>query len=241
MSSVTRRSSGARFRDLKAEYDALDCVVLGVSADHEVSHGKFIAKYGLTFSLLADTDRYVLSHVARACVCVCMCVCVCVACVSCQCVFALGGGFLFVHRSTYIQWWQSHACRLNDYKKGGDQPRCPNSRTSVHGIYVAFSSLPQRQRFFSVKVAALSSITPSNLPPEQRIEQRLCSIYIYSLSFLFFPTEQVADQGLRGLQGRGQDPAEHGAGGQGGQGGRRLEPGERSDGLEATNLQVCRL
>ncbi|CAN0356377.1 unnamed protein product, partial [Hapterophycus canaliculatus] len=47
----------ARFRDLKDEYDGLDCVVLGVSADHEVSHGKFIAKFGLNFSLLADTDR----------------------------------------------------------------------------------------------------------------------------------------------------------------------------------------
>ena len=47
-----------RFRDLKDEYDALECVVLGVSADHEVSHGKFIAKFGLNFSLLADTDRY---------------------------------------------------------------------------------------------------------------------------------------------------------------------------------------
>ncbi|CAN0432696.1 unnamed protein product [Ascophyllum nodosum] len=46
-----------KFRDLKDEYDALECVVLGVSADHEVSHGKFIAKFGLNFSLLADTDR----------------------------------------------------------------------------------------------------------------------------------------------------------------------------------------
>ena len=45
------------FRDLKGEYDALECMVLGVSADHEVSHGKFIAKFGLNFSLLADTDR----------------------------------------------------------------------------------------------------------------------------------------------------------------------------------------
>lgn len=47
-----------RFRDLKDEYDALDCVVLGVSADHETSHGKFIAKFSLNFSLLADTNRY---------------------------------------------------------------------------------------------------------------------------------------------------------------------------------------
>lgn len=48
-----------RFRDLKEEYDELDCVVLGVSADHETSHGKFIAKYSLNFSLLADTNRYI--------------------------------------------------------------------------------------------------------------------------------------------------------------------------------------
>eukprot|EP00903_Cladosiphon_okamuranus_P016373 g15100.t1 len=46
-----------KFRDLKDEYEALECAVLGVSADHETSHGKFIAKYGLNFSLLADTDR----------------------------------------------------------------------------------------------------------------------------------------------------------------------------------------
>ncbi|CAM9761810.1 unnamed protein product [Pylaiella littoralis] len=45
-----------KFRDLKDEYVALDCAVLGVSADHEVSHGEFIAKYGLNFSLLADTS-----------------------------------------------------------------------------------------------------------------------------------------------------------------------------------------
>ena len=44
------------FRDLKDECDSLECVVLGVSADHEVSHGKFIAKFGLNFSLLAETD-----------------------------------------------------------------------------------------------------------------------------------------------------------------------------------------
>eukprot|EP00904_Undaria_pinnatifida_P012724 jgi/Undpi1/8582/HiC_scaffold_25.g11047.m1 len=45
------------FRDLKSEYDALDCVVLGVSADDEVSHTNFIADLGLNFSLLADTTR----------------------------------------------------------------------------------------------------------------------------------------------------------------------------------------
>ncbi len=32
-------------------------VVLGISPDSEKKHGKFIAKYELPFSLLADTDR----------------------------------------------------------------------------------------------------------------------------------------------------------------------------------------
>ncbi|CAN0201229.1 unnamed protein product [Scytosiphon promiscuus] len=45
------------FRDLKSEYDALDCVVLGVSADGEASHKDFIADLGLNFSLLADTNK----------------------------------------------------------------------------------------------------------------------------------------------------------------------------------------
>lgn len=48
-----------RFRDLQSDYDALDCVVLGVSADSEASHQDFIADLGLNFSLLADTDKSV--------------------------------------------------------------------------------------------------------------------------------------------------------------------------------------
>ena len=35
--------------------------VLGVSADDEIMHGKFIKKHDLPFSLLADTDRKVIS------------------------------------------------------------------------------------------------------------------------------------------------------------------------------------
>ncbi|CAM9309349.1 unnamed protein product [Discosporangium mesarthrocarpum] len=46
-----------KFRDLKAEYDNQECEVLGVSADNEASHQRVIAKFGLNFSLLADTDR----------------------------------------------------------------------------------------------------------------------------------------------------------------------------------------
>lgn len=47
-----------RFRDLKSEYDALNCVVFGVSADSEASHTSFIADLGLNFSLLADTNKW---------------------------------------------------------------------------------------------------------------------------------------------------------------------------------------
>jgi peroxiredoxin Q/BCP len=36
--------------------NAKNTVVLGVSADSELSHQKFAGKYGLTFPLLADTD-----------------------------------------------------------------------------------------------------------------------------------------------------------------------------------------
>ena len=44
------------FRDLKGEYDAAGAVILGVSKDDSDSHGKFTAKFGLNFPLLADTD-----------------------------------------------------------------------------------------------------------------------------------------------------------------------------------------
>ncbi len=36
-------------------------VILGVSADDEASHQKFIAKYDLPFSLLADTDKEIIN------------------------------------------------------------------------------------------------------------------------------------------------------------------------------------
>ncbi|WP_373480676.1 peroxiredoxin [Geminocystis sp.] len=45
------------FRDNYEEYQGKDVVVLGVSNDDEASHTKFKEKYGLPFSLLADTDR----------------------------------------------------------------------------------------------------------------------------------------------------------------------------------------
>ena len=37
-----------------AEFEKLDCVILGVSRDNVVSHCKFIEKYKLSISLLAD-------------------------------------------------------------------------------------------------------------------------------------------------------------------------------------------
>ena len=45
------------FRDNYTEYQGKDIVVLGVSTDDEVSHKAFKEKYGLPFSLLADTDK----------------------------------------------------------------------------------------------------------------------------------------------------------------------------------------
>lgn len=45
------------FRDASAEYQGKDIVVLGVSADDEVSHQQFTQKYNLNFPLLADTDK----------------------------------------------------------------------------------------------------------------------------------------------------------------------------------------
>lgn len=47
------------FRDCHPEFAKLDTVVLGVSPDDVPSHDKFIAKHGLPFLLLADTDHKV--------------------------------------------------------------------------------------------------------------------------------------------------------------------------------------
>ncbi len=43
-------------RDI-AKYEAANAVVLGVSVDNATSHQDFCAKQGLTFKLLADTDK----------------------------------------------------------------------------------------------------------------------------------------------------------------------------------------
>jgi peroxiredoxin Q/BCP len=44
------------FRDLAAEFDALDTVILGVNLDSTDSHAAFALKHRLPFPLLSDTD-----------------------------------------------------------------------------------------------------------------------------------------------------------------------------------------
>ena len=44
-------------RDAWGEFEDAGAVVLGVSPDGEASHAKFKEKYGLPFTLLADTDH----------------------------------------------------------------------------------------------------------------------------------------------------------------------------------------
>jgi peroxiredoxin Q/BCP len=45
------------FRDAFSQYKKKGIAVLGVSPDSEASHQKFVTKYKLPFTLLADTDR----------------------------------------------------------------------------------------------------------------------------------------------------------------------------------------
>lgn len=44
------------FRDLRPEFDKLNCEIFGISKDDEKSHTKFKEKFCLPFALLADTD-----------------------------------------------------------------------------------------------------------------------------------------------------------------------------------------
>jgi peroxiredoxin Q/BCP len=46
-------------RDAYGEFEAAGAVVLGISPDTEASHVKFREKFGLPFTLLADTDHRV--------------------------------------------------------------------------------------------------------------------------------------------------------------------------------------
>lgn len=49
------------FRDLWQDIQAQDTVVLGISPDDAASHTQFGAKYGLSFTLLSDPDRSVMT------------------------------------------------------------------------------------------------------------------------------------------------------------------------------------
>ena len=48
------------FRDLHHEFGSANAVVLGVSVDSVKSHDKFIAKFELPFTLLADEDHQIV-------------------------------------------------------------------------------------------------------------------------------------------------------------------------------------
>ncbi|CAM9812162.1 unnamed protein product [Chrysoparadoxa australica] len=55
------------FRDLTPEFEELNCSIYGASLDHATSHGKFIAKYSLTFPLLvADQEMLKAFKAAKA-------------------------------------------------------------------------------------------------------------------------------------------------------------------------------
>ena len=45
------------FSEMKPEFDAVQTLIVGISPDDERSHDKFKAKYGLSITLAADTQR----------------------------------------------------------------------------------------------------------------------------------------------------------------------------------------
>lgn len=49
------------FRDANDIYAEKDIQVLGVSTDNEASHQKFISKFNLPFTLIADTDKQIVN------------------------------------------------------------------------------------------------------------------------------------------------------------------------------------
>lgn len=49
------------FRDDYSAYQKAGAVILGVSVDDEKSHAKFVNKYDLPFTLLADVDKEVVN------------------------------------------------------------------------------------------------------------------------------------------------------------------------------------
>lgn len=57
-SGCTMQACGVR--DNIPQFEKLDCAVVGVSADSVRSHGKFVEKYDLNFTLLADESKETL-------------------------------------------------------------------------------------------------------------------------------------------------------------------------------------
>jgi peroxiredoxin Q/BCP len=54
------------FRDLMPQFEKLDAAVLGVSPDSSTSHGNFISKHDLNFTLLADVpDEKTLGELGK--------------------------------------------------------------------------------------------------------------------------------------------------------------------------------
>lgn len=49
------------FRDLQAEFDNQNAVILGISPDPSGDHQAFIEKFGLPFTLLCDEDKAVMT------------------------------------------------------------------------------------------------------------------------------------------------------------------------------------
>jgi peroxiredoxin Q/BCP len=54
-SGCTKQACG--FRDGFPDFEAAGATVLGISPDSSASHAKFVAKYDLPFTLLADVER----------------------------------------------------------------------------------------------------------------------------------------------------------------------------------------
>lgn len=51
------------FRDNLPKFDGISVRVFGVSADSQSAHGKFVKKYDLNFSLLADPERQLIEPI----------------------------------------------------------------------------------------------------------------------------------------------------------------------------------
>lgn len=52
-------TEACEFRDAMPRFQGLDAIVLGISPDKPAAQAKFKKKYGLTYTLLCDTDQQV--------------------------------------------------------------------------------------------------------------------------------------------------------------------------------------